>query len=95
MASLIRGVLKWGSKDLPPARFPTDEVVQGHVLDDTATNREIGMTWTLRFEDVLDADKLHGALARLLEIGNWRKIGGRLKLDVGIPHPMLRAYTPC
>jgi hypothetical protein len=36
----------------------------------------------LRFNDVLDADKLHASLSRLLEIGDWKKVGGRLKLTV-------------
>ena len=48
----------------------------------TAVFREAVMSWTLQYDDVLDAEKLHRALARLLEIGNWRKLGGRLRLDV-------------
>lgn len=61
-----------------------------HFLDDTSVNRSVIMAWTLRFSDVLDADKLHHALTRLLEIGDWRKLGGRLrkvdgKLQIHVP----------
>ncbi|EEU38068.1 uncharacterized protein NECHADRAFT_48023, partial [Fusarium vanettenii 77-13-4] len=31
--------------------------------------------------DVLDPEKLHSSLAKLLEIGDWRKFGGRLRLN--------------
>ena len=73
---------------LAPARssFPpveTDDVYPVHMLDDTKTLRDIVIAWTLRFNDVLDAEKLHGSLSRLLEIGDWRKAGGRLRLRVG------------
>ncbi|GAB1192528.1 hypothetical protein APSETT444_001720 [Aspergillus pseudonomiae] len=34
------------------------------------------------FNDVLDADMLNDSLSRLLEIGDWRKLGGRLKRGV-------------
>lgn len=34
------------------------------------------------FNDVLDANMLNTSLSRLLEIGDWRKLGGRLKRDV-------------
>jgi hypothetical protein len=37
------------------------------------------------FNDVLDANMLNASLSRLLEIGDWRKLGGRLKRGVSIP----------
>ncbi|EUC43576.1 hypothetical protein COCMIDRAFT_38513 [Bipolaris oryzae ATCC 44560] len=49
------------------------------------------MTWSICFYDVLDADKLHESLRGLIEMENWRKLGGRLRLnaagrvDVHIP----------
>ena len=52
------------------------------MLDDTKTLRSIVVTWTLCFNDVLDAGNLHASLSRLLEIGDWRKVGGRLRLKV-------------
>lgn len=44
--------------------------------------RNIIIGWTLRFDDILDAEKLSAALSRLLEIGDWRKLGGRLRETV-------------
>ncbi|KAE8321612.1 hypothetical protein BDV39DRAFT_210539 [Aspergillus sergii] len=47
----------------------------------------------MHFNDVLDAEKLHNALSKLLEIGDWRKLGGRLrikqngKLEIYVPRP--------
>lgn len=66
----------------PPAKAGDDDIFPVHMLDDTKTLRGIVVTWTLRFNDVLDADKLHDSLSRLLEIGDWRKVGGRLRLNV-------------
>ncbi|KFA81220.1 hypothetical protein S40288_07880 [Stachybotrys chartarum IBT 40288] len=65
-----------------PPRVLTDDVYPLHMLDDTKTLRGIVVTWTLRFNDALDADKLHTSLSRLLEIGDWRKLGGRLRINV-------------
>src|SRR5688572_24118389 len=67
----------------PPPAVESDDVYPVHMLDDTKTLRGIVVTWTLRFNDVLDADKLYASLSRLLEIGDWRKVGGRLRLKVG------------
>ncbi|KAG4271291.1 BCL5p [Fusarium proliferatum] len=59
----------------------TDAIYPLHMLDDIKTIRVTICTWTLRFNDVLDADKLHASLSSLLEMGDWRKIGGRLALN--------------
>jgi hypothetical protein len=69
------------ARSTPPA-FETDDVFPVHMLDDTKSLRDIVVAWTLRFNDVLDADKLHTSLSRLLEIGDWRKVGGRLRRNV-------------
>jgi hypothetical protein len=65
-----------------PVSDEEDEVYPVHALDDTPTLRSIVLTWTLCFNDVLDADRIHVALLRLLEMGDWRKLGGRLRLKV-------------
>lgn len=52
-----------------------------HALDDLPVNRYF-LSWMMRFNDVLDGEKLHDSLSRLLEIGDWRKLGGRLKYKV-------------
>ncbi|XWW95546.1 hypothetical protein V2A60_003507 [Cordyceps javanica] len=48
-------------------------------LGDAASMNEKFVSWLFRFNDVLDVDKLHHALTRLLEHGDWRKLGGRLQ----------------
>jgi hypothetical protein len=68
--------------DAPLDPYADDEVYPVHTLDDTKTFRNIIITWTLCFNDVLDTDKLQSSLARLLESGDWRKLGGRLRLNV-------------
>lgn len=65
-----------------PDPYADDEVYPVHVLDDTKIFRSILITWTLCFNDVLDADKLESSLAKLLKTGDWRKLGGRLRLKV-------------
>ncbi|KAL3587656.1 hypothetical protein FPOAC2_13554 [Fusarium poae] len=72
----------WGMLGKPAVpRVDTDDVYPLHMLDNTKTLRSIVVTWTLRFDDVLDADKLHNALARLLDMSDWRKLGGRMRLS--------------
>ena len=78
----LRRLLGASPARLPPARIDSDEVYPVHMLDDTKTLRNIVVTWTLCFNDVLDAEKLHGSLSTLLEMGDWRKVGGRLRLKV-------------
>ncbi|KAH6985360.1 hypothetical protein EDB80DRAFT_224194 [Ilyonectria destructans] len=74
-----------------PPKVETDDVYPVHFLDDLPSYRAMVLSWTLRFNDVLDADKLHNALAKLLERGDWRKLGGRVrtrsdgKLEIHVP----------
>jgi len=68
--------------DATPTPYADDDVLPVHTLDDTKTFRSIIITWTLCFNDVLDADRLRSSLAKLLENGDWRKLGGRLRLNV-------------
>ncbi|KAH7139666.1 hypothetical protein B0J13DRAFT_477930 [Dactylonectria estremocensis] len=76
----LRQLLGLQPRRTQPARVETDEIFPVHFFDDTKTYRSMVVTWTLRFDDVLDADKVYDALARLLEIGDWRRLGGRLRL---------------
>lgn len=80
---LLRAILG-GGKPPRPALIPTDEILPVHDFDARPQVRDIIMGWTLRFDDILDADKLNAALSRLLEIGNWRKLGGRLRQRVSL-----------
>lgn len=58
-----------------------DEIYPTHFLDNSRGHKNLILAWTLRFNDVLDGKKLNGALCRLFEIGDWRKLGGRLRID--------------
>lgn len=68
----------------PPLPIDSDHIYPVHMLDNTKTLRSIVITWTLCFNDVLDVSKLHASLSRLLEIGDWKKVGGRLRLKVSL-----------
>jgi hypothetical protein len=65
-----------------PSLNENDDVYPVHTLDDTKTLRRLLLAWTICFNDALDAHKLRCALAKLLDIGDWRKVGGRLALKV-------------
>ena len=67
--------------EVPPRGVSEDDVYPVHIQDSAKGHRRI-LTWIMRFNDVLDAKRLHGALSKLLEIGDWRKLGGRLRLKV-------------
>jgi len=82
MAALLRLVTGSSEKQTISLDQDDDVVYPLHMLDDTKTLRGIVVAWTLRFDDVLDVEKLHNSLSRLLEIGDWRMIGGRLRLRV-------------
>lgn len=55
-----------------------DDVYPLHTLDYDPNY----VDWVMRFNDVLDADMLKKSLSRLLEIGDWRKLGGRVRYRV-------------
>lgn len=81
----LRRFFTW-SESVPQLRPRNDDIIYPvHTLDDTKTLHNIVVAWTLRFDDVLDADKLHSSLSRLLEIGDWLKLGGRPRRKVTPP----------
>ncbi|KAF2641247.1 lysR family regulatory protein [Massarina eburnea CBS 473.64] len=79
-----------------PERVPTDTVVPLHWLDDTKTNRCLILYFMMRFDDVLDVEKLIGALEKLLEKPGWRKLGARLRLNPNgkLEYHIPEKYTP-
>ena len=83
MAAILH-LLGVSSSKVSPPQIESDDVYPVHMLDDIKTFRDLAVIWTLRFNDVLDADKLHTSLSKLLEIGDWRKVGGRLRLNVSL-----------
>jgi hypothetical protein len=72
----------FSKKQITPEIVPTDTVIPLHYWDDHEVFRCIVVDFALRFDDVLDHEKLRRALARLMEIGNWRKLGARLRIKV-------------
>ena len=70
------------AKPARPAAVPTDTIVPMHCFDDNAINRSLLLYLTLRFDDVLDPERLRHALERLMELGEWRKLGARLRKTV-------------
>jgi hypothetical protein len=85
MSMLSTLSLLWGpvgKVKVVPITAPDDDVLPLHSLDDTAGNRSLILAWTMRFNDVLDPTMLHEALSRLLAREGWRKLGGRLRMDV-------------
>lgn len=53
-----------------------------HVLDDVEVLAGYDLFWTFPFEEVLDADVLGRALAEVIEMGEWRRLGGRFRRNV-------------
>lgn len=87
-SSVLRKILDWLCSFLPG--FDNDEMYPLHTFDDTRENRKV-LSWTLRFDSVLDADLLHLSLVKLIDRPGWRKMGGRLtrnkgsKLEIQVP----------
>ena len=77
----------WTAKPARPAVVPTDTVVPMHFFDDNAINRSVLLYLTLRFDDVLDPERLLRALERLMELGDWRKLGARVRMTVSRAGP--------
>jgi hypothetical protein len=70
-------------KTLQPPNLPhTDQVQDSYDWDNAQTLRDQSISITLLFQQVLDADKLHTSLLELIGREGWRRIGGRLRLDV-------------
>lgn len=68
-----------------------DEVLPVHFIDQAAIVRTSIINYTFRYNEVLDAAKLHRGLLQLLKIPGWNKLGGRLratkngKLEIHVP----------
>ena len=63
------------------------DVYPVHMLDDIKQTKKMIMAWTFRFDAPLDAEMLRSSLARLLDVGDWRKLAGRLHFTVNIEIP--------
>ncbi|KAK2612391.1 hypothetical protein QQS21_001655 [Conoideocrella luteorostrata] len=90
-------VLSWcGARAKKPSTGETlssqlQNVIYPVRLLDQPTQTQKMLTWVMCFNDVLDASMLHTSLCRLLEIGDWKKLGSRLRVrDDGL----LEAFAP-
>lgn len=65
-----------------PLRVPTDRVVPVGFFDDTIVFRTFTVYATFVYDEVLDVDKLHNGMARLVRRKGWDKLGARLRRSV-------------
>ncbi|KAF9873177.1 lysR family regulatory protein [Colletotrichum karsti] len=71
----------FNGKPQPPTTVPSDTIIPLNGNDDNYVNRCIVMLFMMRFDDVLDPEKLRSSLEKLLERKGWRKLGARLRLN--------------
>lgn len=67
---------------MAPPMVPTDQILPVHYWDDTTMFRSVVLHYMMRFDDILDVQKLTASLAKLIEREGWRKMGARLRLNV-------------
>ncbi|KAH8898026.1 hypothetical protein GQ53DRAFT_742809 [Thozetella sp. PMI_491] len=85
-----------GDRAVAPPLAAGEDVYPVHLLDDMIGVVESNPVVLMRFNDVLDADKLHASLLKVLEQGDWRKASGRFRRDAS-GRPQLRVpatFTP-
>lgn len=65
-----------------PPTVATDTIVPMHHMDDNKINRSMVVMFMMRFDDVLDPEKLKVSLDKLFSRDDWRKLGARIRLNV-------------
>jgi hypothetical protein len=63
-------------------RVPTDTIIPLFDRDDNAINKAISLDFTMVFDAVMAAEKISGALWKLLDRPGLKKLGARLRLNV-------------
>lgn len=81
MQALSRLLSLFKAKEVS-SKLDADEVYPLFFLDNLSTGRVIVLSEALRFDAVLDPIKLRDGLTRLIQQGDWRKLGGRLRTQV-------------
>ncbi len=72
-----------------------DDVYPTGRIDNALSIKPMVLSITLRFNDVLDAGRLHAALCTLLDTGDWRRLGGRLRKPLASATPQtLEIHVP-
>ncbi|KAI0539496.1 hypothetical protein GGR58DRAFT_234925 [Xylaria digitata] len=69
------------SKPQAPPAVATDTIVPMHHMDDSPINRSMVVMFMMRFDDVLDPEKLKDSLEKLFSRDDWRKLGARIRLN--------------
>jgi len=59
-----------------------DTIYPVHFIDQAAIVKSSLISYTFRYDHVLDTKRLRDSLALLLGSGDWRKLGGRLRQNV-------------
>lgn len=67
---------------LAPPRVPTDTVIPLFPYDDSPVTRSLVNVFMMRFDDVLDPERLQSSLEKLLSRDDWRKVGSRMRKNV-------------
>lgn len=79
----------------PPDYVPGDKVIPVHYFDDTIVFRSVVVYTLLALDDVLDPEKLHSSLSRLVQRDGWQKLGGRLRRGKdGLEYHIPEEFTP-
>ncbi|KAJ4127830.1 hypothetical protein NW768_008108 [Fusarium equiseti] len=82
LQSIRRFVLGQTSQSSNYPTNPTDTILPVYYFDDTPLLRNYVQCSTLRFNDVLDAEMLKESLSRVIALPGWRKLGGRVRMNV-------------
>lgn len=69
----------WNNQSDRPARIPTDTVIPVRFFDDTIIFRTFTVYNMFVYDDVLDVEKLHSSMTRLVSRPGWNKLGARLR----------------
>ncbi|KAJ5787607.1 hypothetical protein N7457_002597 [Penicillium paradoxum] len=64
-----------------PATVPSDEIIPLHFWNTAFCMTGTVLDVSLKFDNVLDLTKLRAALEQLMEIGDWRQLGARLRMN--------------
>jgi hypothetical protein len=65
-----------------PATVPTDTIIPSFALMTILSTYLCILYITLRFDNVLDSERLRQSLQRLMELSDWRKLGARMRKTV-------------
>jgi hypothetical protein len=78
----------WRSE--PPATVASDNIVPLHILDACWMYQRFLVAPVLRFDEALDSSKLTDALLKLIQTGDYRKLGARTRRNQVGPYHELK-----